>query len=66
VTPQDKPGFFDIVSSVVSAAFGVQSSKNRVRDFAGGSAAPYIVGGIIFTVLFILAIVAVVKMVVAH
>lgn len=66
MTPQEKPGFFDIVSSVVSAAFGVQSSKNRVRDFSGGSATPYIVGGIIFTVLFILAIVAVVKLVVAH
>ena len=66
MSPQEKPGFFDIVGSVVSAAFGVQSSKNRLRDFSGGSAAPYIVGGIIFTVLFILAIVAVVKMVVAH
>lgn len=66
MSPQEKPGFFDIVGSVVSAAFGVQSSKNRLRDFSGGSAAPYIVGGIIFTVLFILAIVVVVKMVVAH
>lgn len=63
---QEKPGILDIVSSVISAAFGVQSSKNRVRDFNGGSAAPYIVGGVIFTVLFILAIVAVVKLVVAH
>ncbi len=63
---QNKPGFFDIVISVISAAFGVQSSKNHVRDFGGGSATPYIVGGIIFTVVFILAIVAVVKMVVAH
>jgi hypothetical protein len=66
VAPQEKPGFFDIVGSVVSAAFGVQSSKNRARDFTGGSAAPYIIGGIIFTVVFILAIVAVVKTVVAH
>ena len=66
MTPQEKPGFFDIVGSVISAAFGVQSSKNRVRDFGGGSAAPYIVGGIIFTVVFILAIVAVVKTVVAN
>ena len=66
MSPQEKPGFFDIVGSVISAAFGVQSSKNRLRDFSGGSAAPYIVGGIIFTVLFILAIVAVVKIVVAH
>lgn len=61
-----KPGFFSVIGSVVAAAFGVQSTKNRMRDFQGTSATPYIIGGIIFTILFILAVVGVVKMVVAH
>lgn len=66
MSTSNKPGFFDVVSSVVAAAIGVQSSRNRLRDFEGGSATPYIVGGVIFTILFILAIVMVVKMVVGH
>jgi hypothetical protein len=66
VSDSNKPSFLSIVGSVVAAAFGVQSSRNRIRDFQGASATPYIVGGIIFTILFILAVVGVVKMVVAH
>jgi hypothetical protein len=66
VNQSNKPGFFDIVLSVIAAAVGIQSSRNRIRDFGGGSATPYIIGGVIFTILFILAIVAVVKMVVSH
>jgi hypothetical protein len=60
---KNKPSFIQIVSSVVSAAFGVQSTANRERDFTGGSAAPYIIAGIVFTVLFIVTIVGVVKLV---
>ena len=58
-----KPSIFDVISSVVSAAFGVQTTANRERDFQGGSAAPYIIGGIIFTVIFIISIIAVVRLV---
>jgi len=60
-----KPSFFQVISSVVSAAFGVQSSAHRERDFTGGSAKTYIVAGIVFTVIFILAIVGVVRLVLA-
>ena len=58
-----KPSFLQVVSSILSAAIGVQSTSNRERDFTSGSAKTYIVGGFIFTVLFVLAIVTVVKMV---
>lgn len=58
---RNKPSVLQIIGSVVSAAFGVQSSANRERDFSGGSAASYIIAGIIFTVLFILVIVGVVR-----
>ena len=58
-----KPSFLQVVSSILSAAIGVQSTSNRERDFTSGSAKTYIIGGLIFTVLFGLAIVTVVKMV---
>ena len=63
-SPQQKPPrFFAIVLSTLAAAIGVQSSKNRERDFAQGSPLPFIVAGVIFTVLFILAVVTVVSLV---
>lgn len=60
---QEKPGFFDIVKSTLAAALGVQSSKNRERDFKHGSLKSFIVAGVIFTVLFILGVITVVKLV---
>jgi hypothetical protein len=59
-----KPTLFQVIASVVAAAFGVQSTVNRERDFAAGSAKAYIIGGVIFTVLFVAAIVTVVNMVI--
>lgn len=58
-----KPNLLQVVGSVFAAAFGVQSSANRERDFAGGSAKTFIIAGLIFTVLFVLTILAVVKLV---
>lgn len=58
------PGFMAVMSSVIAAAFGVQSSKNQLRDFTGGKPLPFILGGLVFTVLFILTLVTVVRWVV--
>ena len=60
---QHKPSIFDVILSVISAALGVQTTDKRERDFQGGSALPYIIGGVIFTVIFILSIIAVVRLV---
>lgn len=57
------PGFWSIVLSTLAAAIGVQSSKNRERDFAQGRPLAFIVAGVIFTVLFILTVVTVVHLV---
>jgi len=59
----DKPSLLQVVRSVVSAAFGVQTTANRERDFTSGKASTFIVAGIIFTVLFIMVIVGVVRLV---
>ena len=61
---QDRPpGFWSIVLSTLAAAIGVQSDKNRQRDFAQGRPLAFIVAGILFTVLFILTVVTVVHLV---
>ncbi|MGI9283812.1 MAG: DUF2970 domain-containing protein [Pseudomonadales bacterium] len=49
----EKPSSLQVIASVAAAAFGVQNSKNRKRDFEQNSILPYIVGGIVFTVLFV-------------
>lgn len=58
-----KPGFWSIVLSTLAAAIGVQSQKNRERDFAQGRPLAFIVAGVAFTVLFILTVVTVVNLV---
>jgi hypothetical protein len=54
---------FSFMSSIFAAAFGVQSNKNRERDFEHGKFHHFIIGGIIFAVLFILLVIGVVKLV---
>jgi len=56
-------GFMQVVKSVLSGMFGVQSSKNRERDFTKGKPIHYVVVGLLFTVIFILTLVGVVKLV---
>ncbi len=52
-----------VVSSVLAAGLGVQSSKNRERDFKQGRIGVFITAGIIFTLLFIGAVFTVVQLV---
>jgi hypothetical protein len=61
---EQSPGFFAIVLSTVAAAFGVQSQKNYQRDFKQGNIWIYIASGILFTVVFVLAVASVVSLVV--
>ncbi|WP_347329514.1 DUF2970 domain-containing protein [Marinimicrobium locisalis] len=61
-----KPNFFQIVLSTLAAAFGVQSSKNRERDFASGSVATYIAAGVIFTAVFVVGMIFLVRLVLAN
>lgn len=52
-----------VIASVFAAALGVQSSRNRERDFKQGRAGVFIAAGIIFTLLFIGAVITVVHLV---
>ena len=53
--------FWQVLGSTLAAAFGVQSSKNRERDFTRGKAHQFIFMGIGFTVVFVLIMVLIVR-----
>jgi len=57
---------WQIICSVVAAAFGVQSDKNRERDFNQAKPSTYIIAGVIFTIVFVLVVIAVVKLVLSQ
>jgi hypothetical protein len=56
------PGFWRILQSTLAGAIGVQSNKNREKDFENGNIWVFIASGIIFTLLFILTITTVVRL----
>lgn len=61
--PERKPGLREVIASTLAAALGVQSNKNRERDFKHGSIKVYALAGVIFTALFIATVILVVKLV---
>ena len=62
--PKDtKKRLKNLLQSVLAAALGVQSNKNRERDFKEGSAGTFIIAGVLFTVVFVASVLAVVQLV---
>lgn len=59
----DKPGFLAVILSVIAAFFGVQTEKNRQRDFSAGKPIHYILIGIVLTVFFVVSIMGLVSLV---
>ncbi|MGI9275370.1 MAG: DUF2970 domain-containing protein [Endozoicomonas sp.] len=53
----------EVIQSVLASAFGVQSSKNKERDFSQGRPAHFLIAGIIGTISFILVLLVIVKVV---
>jgi len=58
-------GVLAVMQSVGAAMLGVQSSKNKERDFTHGKPLHFIVGGLIGTLVFLLAIWLLVKYLIA-
>jgi len=52
-----------VMKSVVAASFGVQTKSNRERDFEQGKFHHFVIGGIVFAVLFVLILVGLVNVV---
>ncbi|MES2820064.1 MAG: DUF2970 domain-containing protein [Pseudomonadota bacterium] len=57
------PTLGQMLHSVLAAAFGVQSGKNRERDFTHGKPSHFIILGVLFTAVFVLVIFGVVQLV---
>ncbi len=54
--------FWQVFASTLAALFGVQSEKNRNRDFTSGKYLPYLVSGILVSVLFVLCVMFLVRL----
>lgn len=56
------PTLWQMLHSILAAALGVQSGKNRERDFTHGKASHFIGLGVLFTLLFILVLFGLVQL----
>ena len=56
---------FEVMQSIMAAAFGVQSSRKRDLDITHGKPSTFILAGLIFVLLFILILVGLVKLILA-
>lgn len=61
--PPDKPTLLQEIGSVLASFFGVQSRRNRERDFSRGNAKRFLVLGVVFTLLFVLTVIGIVELV---
>jgi len=59
----EKLTLWEIICSVLAAAFGVQSDKNRRRDFSKAKPSTFVIAGVIFTLLFVITLVGLVKLI---
>jgi hypothetical protein len=62
--PEKPHGWRDVIASVVAAGLGVQSEKNRQRDFAHGSPKQFLIVAIGATLLFVVGVYVVVRLIV--
>lgn len=60
------PSVWRILQSTLAGAIGVQSNKNREKDFKNGNIWVFVASGIIFTLLFILTITTLVRLAVSN
>ena len=59
-----RPSLLQEIGSVLASFFGVQSSRNRQRDFTQGSAVRFLVLGLVMTAVFVLVVYSIVQLVI--
>jgi len=59
----EKMPFWRMMLSVMQASFGVQSKKNKERDFASGSIKGFVIAALVFTILFVVTVATVVNLI---
>jgi DUF2970 family protein len=60
----DKSSLKQTLVSVAAAFIGIQSDKNRKRDFNHGKSSHFIIAGVLAIILFIAVLLAVVNLVI--
>ena len=58
-------GLRAVLGSLVAGAVGVQSKENWERDFSEGRFRDFVIGGVVFTLLFIFSLIGVVNWLIA-
>ena len=58
-----EPTWFQVLLSSLAAAFGVQNSRNRRRDFSSASPWKFIVMGLVVTAVMVATLVLTVKLI---
>lgn len=53
--PSSRPTLWEVTRSVAAAFFGVQSSRQRRRDFTHGNPWHYLIIGLVMTALVVVA-----------
>jgi hypothetical protein len=64
-SPEKKPNLIQVIISVLASLLGVQSGKNRERDFTKGDPKHFIGVYIALVVIFVISMIVVVNMVLA-
>lgn len=59
------PGVLRVLQSILAGAFGVQSNRRREEDFSEHSPLPYIIGGILFVLGFVVTVALIVRWVIS-
>lgn len=60
-----KPGWLQLVKSIAGAFIGVQSEQQRRHDFQSQSFLPFLIAGVLATLIFVGVLLAVVSLVTA-
>ena len=63
MSDDNKPSIRQVIGSVMASFIGVQSNRNRERDFQHGRPIHYIIAGLAMTLLFVLVVIGVVHVV---
>ena len=66
IEAERKPTLLQVIGSVLAAFFGVQSSRNRARDFTHGKAIPFVLVGILLTLLLVGLLILIVRLVTSN
>lgn len=56
-------GWLEMMGSSLAAAFGVQSRKNKERDFTRGDIKRFFITGVVLTLVFLFSMMGIVKLV---